>query len=68
MTAARFTRTAISRRMADTPELGIIAAVGVAFAFFAYKNPLFASGSELQRSEFSKERIIAAAAIDPAAA
>jgi ribose transport system permease protein len=36
------------RRLADTPELGIIAAVGVAFAIFTSINPLFASGSELQ--------------------
>jgi ribose transport system permease protein len=49
--ADRFTGSAtgrLTRRLADTPELGIIAAVAVAFAFFAYKNPLFASGSELQ--------------------
>lgn len=37
-----------TRRLADTPELGIIAAVAVAFAFFTWKNPLFASSSELQ--------------------
>ncbi|HVC84320.1 MAG TPA: ABC transporter permease, partial [Solirubrobacteraceae bacterium] len=37
-----------AQRLADTPELGIIAAVGVAFAIFASINPLFASGSELQ--------------------
>ncbi len=37
-----------TRRLADTPELGIIVAVGVAFAFFTWKNPLFASKSELQ--------------------
>ncbi len=36
------------RRLADTPELGIIAAVGVAFAIFTSINPLFSSGSELQ--------------------
>jgi ribose transport system permease protein len=47
----RFTGSAtgrLSKRLADTPELGIIAAVAVAFGFFAWKNPLFASGSELQ--------------------
>jgi ribose transport system permease protein len=37
-----------AQRLSDTPELGIIAAVGVAFAIFASINPLFASGSELQ--------------------
>jgi len=37
-----------AQRLADTPELGIIGAVGVAFAIFASINPLFASGSELQ--------------------
>jgi ribose transport system permease protein len=36
------------RLLADTPELGIIAAVAVAFAIFTSINPLFASGSELQ--------------------
>jgi ribose transport system permease protein len=37
-----------TQRLADTPELGIIAAVGVAFLIFTLKNPLFASKSELQ--------------------
>jgi ribose transport system permease protein len=37
-----------TRRLADTPELGIIVAVAVAFAFFTWKNPLFSSKSELQ--------------------
>jgi ribose transport system permease protein len=37
-----------AQRMADTPELGIIAAVAVAFVIFTLKNPLFASKSELQ--------------------
>jgi ribose transport system permease protein len=41
--AARF-----ARRLADTPELGIIAAVAIAFAIFTSMNHLFASGSELQ--------------------
>jgi ribose transport system permease protein len=40
--------TRFVRRQADTPELGIIAAVAVAFAFFTWKNHLFASSSELQ--------------------
>jgi ribose transport system permease protein len=38
----------LTRRLADTPELGIIVAVAVAFAFFTWKNPLFSSKSELQ--------------------
>ena len=39
---------AVQLRLADSPELGIIAAVAIAFAFFTSKNPLFASSSELQ--------------------
>ncbi len=45
---ARRAAVRFAQRLADTPELGIIAAVGVAFAIFASINPLFASGSELQ--------------------
>jgi len=36
------------RRMSDSPEIGIIIALIIVFAVFTAKNPLFASGSDLQ--------------------
>jgi ribose transport system permease protein len=36
------------KRMADSPEIGIIIALIIVFAAFTVKNPLFASASELQ--------------------
>ncbi len=36
-------------RLADTPEIGIVVAVVVAFAIFAAINPLFASVADLQK-------------------
>jgi ribose transport system permease protein len=38
----------LARRMVDSPEIGIIIALIVAFVVFSLKNPLFASVSDLQ--------------------
>jgi ribose transport system permease protein len=38
----------LARRMVDSPEIGIIVALIVAFVVFTLKNPLFASVSDLQ--------------------